>query len=404
MGKSLVILGGNQLHCGFENKKQEYHVDKNIVVDWNELPSYTGDIHVQCDIKNTKEIYEANINWDEVMCVYTSADVAVKTQVELHKKMGLLTPSLDAVENAMYKGRSTECWKNASILNKYSEVISDYKQFIRYDGRKYIFKPNCSSGSRNISILEGENLNESNVCEAFEKASLGSMDKMVIVEEFCEGTEYTVEMLGDDFGNVSVFGISKKYHTHYNSTNRIATKLHYNPNDVEDEILDRIGKFGMECYRAIGLKNSFGHLEVILCDDGRIIPVEIGARSSGYIASHLLDSINKEVFMKKYSDVLRGKTVQNGIVFDRTLSSMYYFYDIKPGVAKRTTNLMEYLSKDIVSLDSNRDRLKNNETFNRINADHERVGYEILCGNRDTLTIERVFSAEKKFENVFLGE
>ena len=404
MKKNFVILGGNTLHRGFAHKKEDYGVDKNIVVDWNLNPSFKGDFHIQCDIKDTEKIYSCGINWNEVFCVYTSADVAVKTQIELHKRMGLLTPPEVAVKNAMFKGNSTECWKKEGILNKYSCVISSYKEFERYDGKKYIFKPNCSSGSRNITILEGEKLTIENVRKACEQASVGSLDKKVIVEEFCQGTEYTVEMLGDNWGKVSVYGISKKYHTQYNTSNKIAVKLHYIPNDVPDSLLKRIGEFGIKCYRALGLKNSFGHLEVICCDDGRIVPVEIGARSSGYIASHLIDAVNDDIFMRKYAEVLQGGEVRDGIVYDKMKSSMYFFYDIKPGIGKKKTNIMEYLDDKIVSLENNRECLKEGKVFQTLNADHERYGYEILCGSRTDLTIEKIFRAEDEFCTEFLGE
>lgn len=404
MEKTLVILGGNQLHRGFQNKKKDYKVEKNIVIDWNAEPAYKGDFHIQCDIKDVEKIYASNIDWSDVLCVYTSADIAVSTQIELHKRMGLLAPTVEAINNAAFKGNSTLCWKKAGILNKQSEVVCNYKEFEIGDAKKYIFKPNCSSGSRNITILSKEQMKTNDVKEAFELAASASLDQKVIVEEFCQGIEFTIEMLGDNWGNVSVYGISKKYHTQYNIKNKIAIKLHYIPADVSDDILEELALFGKACYKALGLKNSFGHLEVIYCDDGRIVPVEIGARSSGYIASHLIDAISNDIFIRRYADVLRGGKVADDILYDRTKSAMYFFYDIKPGIGKVTTNMGEFLPKTIISLANERSRLKKGEVFQKLNADHERCGLEILCGLRCDMRIENILAVEEKFETTFLGE
>lgn len=404
MAKSLVILGGNILHRGFHLKKEAYGVDEIIVVDWNKEPAYKGDWHIQCDIKDYEKIYNSGIDWNQVLCVYTSTDAAVISQKELHKRMGLLTPEDEALQNALVKGRSTECWRKAGILGKRSDTMEHYQQFHDYGAQKYIFKPNCSSGSRNITILSRQELSRENIRTACELAAEASMDGKVIVEEFCEGTEYTVDMLGDNQGNVGVYGVSKKYHTPFNVINKIAVKLHYCPKDVADETLQRIAAFGQQCYKAVGLKNSFGHLEVIECEDGRIVPVEIGARSSGYIASHLIDAINQECFINAYAKVLRGGTVKDGIVFDSSKSSMYFFYDIKPGTSMKTTNLMNYLDEKILSLAHDRTKLVKGKKFQMLQADHERYGLEILCGSRQDLTIEKVMRAEREFNTNFMGE
>ncbi len=402
MEKSLVLLGGNKLHEGFKLKKSELDVNKLIVIDWNEYPDFGGDEHFQYDIKDYNQILNLNIDWNNVLFVYTSADIAVVSQVKLHQKMGLLTPNEKALDNVLTKGNSSKQWDKAGILNKYSQVLESYEEFTKYDGKKYIFKPNCSSGSRNITILEKDKLIPENVAIAFLHASKVSYDNKVIVEEFCEGIEFTVDMLGDNYGNVGVYGISKKYHTPYNQTNRIATKLHYCPLDISESELERIARFGQECYKALGLTNSFGHLEVICCEDGRIVPVEIGARSSGYIATHLLDIINNDSYLLKYADIIRGGTVKNGINFHEKNSSMYYFYDIFPGTSRCNTTIMEFLPSEIVSYSNDRSQLASKKHFPSVQADHERYGFEILGGDRDILTIENVNKAEKEFNQKFI--
>lgn len=402
MGKKIVLLGGNRLHQGFGLKKTEYGVDEIFVIDWNQIPDFTGDRHIQCDIKDAKQICQSGIPWEEVICVYTSADIAVSSQITLHKKMNLLTPDYEAVQNTLIKGNSSMCWKQAGILNKYSQVFSSADDFPKYPSMDYIIKPNISSGSRNITILKQDEFTEEKLTHAFRIASDVSYDNKVIVEEYCEGTEFTVEMLGDNYGNVGVYGISKKYHTPYNHTNKIATKLHYTPLDLSNTELQELAAFGQDCYRALGLKNSFGHLEVIKKWNGDLVPVEMGARSSGFIASHLVDLVSKTCYLLDYCKVLRGEKITDGINFDFNKSSMYYFYDICPGISYSTHSLMEFLPEQIQSYCHDRNLLVAGKTFTPIIADHERYGFEILGGDRDLLTIDTINHAEKRFLKSFI--
>jgi hypothetical protein len=130
------------------------------------------------------------------------------------------------------------------------------------------------------------------------------------VEEFVEGIEFTVDMLGDDYGNVCVYGISRKTHTKNTDNNRIAVKLHYNA--VEVELQKKIAQFGIACYKALGFSASLGHLEVILKEDGILSPVEIGARSSGFIASDLVDIVSGSNYLGDLIAVQNGVRIQNG--------------------------------------------------------------------------------------------
>lgn len=404
--REVLILGGNELHKGFVNWKQRNAVDSIVVIDWNEVPAFQGDFHFREDIKDTKKVLEIikHNPFESLMMCYTSADIAVPTQLAVHKHMNLLTPSEESVWNAIVKSRSVEKWQTAGILNRFSQRCKKLEDLsVPSYVKDVIIKPNMSSGSRGITIIKEEELSRDSLEKAFKMASINSADHTVVVEEFLHGTEYTVEMLGDDYGNVAVYGISQKYYTKYVNNNKIATKLHYNAQSISEKQLEDIARIGQECYKALGLRNSLGHLEVMIAQDGRISPIEMGARSSGYIATHCIDAINKESFLLKYSCVIRGEKVENGITFDRSKSSMYFFYDIPPGKSCKETNLMEFAYEGIQSIQWNRSNLIAGKSFDAITQDAERYGYEILNGARSVLTIDKVEEMEKRFVQDFMS-
>lgn len=407
MNNSILLLGGNKLHRGFHDWKQRNNVDRIYVFDWNENPGYTGDRHFKEDIKDAEAILTIirENDFGNIKFCYTSADIAVPTQIKIHEFLGLNHPAIDTVNTAACKGMSTACWKRDGILHRYSEVFSEWEDVtIPERIRSIIVKPNMASGSRAITIIREIKGKQTQMELAFKTAKEQSFDAKVIIEEFVCGTEYTVEMLGDDSGSVAVLGISKKYYTRYVSDNRIATKLHYNPADVCIEKLKKIGEFGQRCYRSVGLKNSLGHLELIVKEDGVITPIEIGARSSGFIATHCLDAINCESALKQYENVLHGHKVENGLIYDQERSSMYFFYDICPGIARKTCHLMQFMPDGISSVQNDREQLYEGNQFQTLSEDAQRVGHEILVGSRDELTIDTIEKAEASFMKEFMGE
>ena len=394
--KVIVLLGGNILNEGLVKFKEKFGADTVVVVDWNENPSVKGDIFFKHDIKDSSAIIEKLESLGEIdlRFVYTSADLAVDSQRIIHKKYGFLCADEKAINKTLHKNIMTEIWNENNLLNRIAVTILNENELnnIKRDC-KLIVKPNLCSGSRGITVLNA-NCNDEQLLKAYKRAIDVSWDDKVVIEEFIEGTEYTVEMIGDSYGNVEVECVSKKYHTNHTDNNKIAVKLHYNPNDVDDEELERIANYGRECYKALGLHTSLGHLELIVADDGRICPLEIGARSSGYIASNCVDLVSGEIFLNKYADVIRGGKVENKSIFHTNKSSMLFFYDMPEGKIVNSGCVLDFTRPGITSVSSNHSKIVAGNTFNKIDGDNERIGFEILAGNRDVLTIENVIKAE----------
>lgn len=294
----------------------------------------------------------------------------------------------------------TRIWNDAGLLNRYSRLIEtmDSDVFLQSQVYKLIVKPNISSSSRGITILD-KGADKEAVINAIEKAKKESFDKKVVVEEFVEGREFTCDMLGDSFGNVSVYAISVKYHTKNTNNNKIAVKLHYNSNVYPDETYRRIAETGKKCYKSLGFSSSFGHLEILLKSDGTLSPVEIGARSSGFITNPLVSLASGQDYFGDYLKVINGGRIEATDHINGPISSMYFFYDLPNGssVIKPCT-LMDFLPEGIVSEYYNRSKiLQYGYQFKDITNDNERIGYEVIHGEREMMSIHRIESAEQAF-------
>jgi len=395
-----VLLGGNKLNRGVQEKFARRGW-RTVVVDWNERPDLRGDLHLQIDVKDARAVIAAldDAGIGRVAGVYTSIDQAVGTlsRLNAHFGLGCLPPAL--AESTYSKDWMKRTWEEAGLLGRRALTYGEWEPGIpgAFAGTKIIVKPDASSSSNGITVL-AENHTAGLLESAFAFAAGKSLNGRATIEEYVEGTEFTVEMLADASGAIAVYGLSRKYHTCNAGANRIAVKLHYHPRDVAEPEQARIAAFGASCMAALGLRCSLGHLELMVRPDGRMTPIEIGARSSGFIASTLVDAVSGRDYLADYFQVVRGWPVQPGYhpLVDR--SAMYFFYDVPPGLTViKEGSILDYLPGGVTSLYHDRERLRPGNAFEPILSDNHRVGYEVLVGAQDELTTEAVASAEVAF-------
>lgn len=397
----VVLLGGNKLNRGIVEycKSKSYFV---VVVDWSPNAALKGDLFLCIDVKEADKIinalYEHGIT--EILGVYTSIDLAVRSVNAINAHYGLCHMSPSALVHALPKSEMTRIWQENGLLNRISKVYVDYSVEILHLCKltKLIIKPNISSSSRGITIIP-KGSEESIIHDAFNKAQLESFDSCVVVEEFVEGREFTCDMLGDKDGNVSVYAISVKYHTQNTDNNKIAIKLHYNSKFYPDEVYEKIAEVGNQCYKALGLKASFGHLEILMKPNGTFSPVEIGARSSGFIANPLVSLTSGRDYLGDYFEVLHGASMSGEDYINGSQSSMYFFYDMPHDTeCHHACSLMDFLPEEIESKYFDREKvLVEGTQYANIMNDNQRIGYEILTGPRDVMTIETIENAERQF-------
>ena len=171
--------------------------------------------------------------------------------------------------------------------------------------------------------------------------------------------------------------------------------MHYNA--IPLDLAQRIADVGMKCYKALGFQSSLGHLEVILKGDGTISPVEIGARSSGYIASHLVDIVSGRDFLGDLRQVYNGGLVEDGFREQSSNSSMYYFYDLPAGsTVVHPCSLLDFCDTTIISHASDRAEIVEGRQIGKIDNDNARIGFEILEGPKDVMTEAYIADAEKR--------
>jgi hypothetical protein len=403
--KAVVILSGSEFNQGILDKLTQKNIF-SIIIDRNNKIGVKPDIHIQEDVTNISSIIKKikSVENIEIIGTYTSADIGIVTTNILNRYFcnhGLPDSVLSTIVS---KTHMTAKWRFDGLLNRISKSYDKFTADIINFSRDYsiIIKPNDASSSRGITILSRDCIEEE-LKDAFNKAKTYSSDGIVLIEEFVAGQEVTVELLGDNFGNISVYGISMKYHTKFTVNNRIAIKLHYNPISLNDSLQERIADFAINCFRSLGLKNTFGHLELLIKNDGSFSPIEMNARSAGFVACPLVDFSSGRDYFLDYLSIINGETLTPK--FHRSsYSSMYFFYDFPPNkTSVRKSNIINFLDNSIKSIYNNRSNLVEGKTFKLLTCDNDRYGYEILYGPRTKFSIESIINAELSFINYFFS-
>ena len=409
MKEYFVLLGANKLLWGQVCKLREFGY-KVIVVAWNDHPDIEGDLFIQMDVKDKdgiiRKLEELGLK-DRVDGALSSIDLAAPTVNAINRWAGNKTMP-EKFDVVLSKEEMRDCWMKAGVFNRISKMDDEFPMDELYETSqhmKLICKPNVAASSRGITILEKGQTHEA-LKDALDKARETSFDHRCLIEEFVEGEEFTVDMLGDAYGNVNCYGSSIQHHSLYALKNHVTVIHHWNSRKYDDATWNRIADFGIACYKALGLHSMFGHLEIIMKEDGTFTPVEMGARSSGFICSHTVSAASGHDYLGDYVKMLHGGKVEPGNYLNGANASMWFGYDIPSDSDSVTaTNITEFLDPRITVLFENHDGLKVNEHYgDYINdGDRDKFGYAILCGPRDIMTYESVQKSNELFLDKFLG-
>jgi len=142
-----------------------------------------------------------------------------------------------------------------------------------------IVKPRDNSGSRGVKLSRDKNELQISIDEALENSKLDT----VLVEEFIEGPEYSIESLHHD-GKSEVIQFTEKKTTEFPYNVELG---HIQPANISDENKQKICEIISKIGKALNFKNCPSHTELKINDRG-IFVIETSPRLGGdYITSTL---------------------------------------------------------------------------------------------------------------------
>lgn len=288
MNKKLMILGASILQLPAIEKAKEMGLDV-VVVDMNpdavgfKVPGIEKEIISTIDIQAVISAAKRH-RIDGIMTLAT--DMPMRTVAAVAKEMNLIGIDEETALKATNKAEMRKALQlNYVPIPKFYVVSNkdEYKEVVKQFDVPFIVKPADSSGSRGIFEVKDIH-NDDLIIEAYDYCHPFSKVGDVVVEEYMEGPEVSVETLTVN-GECHVIQITDKLTTgapHY------VEMGHSQPTMLSNEIAEQISKVAKAANKAIGIKNGPSHTEIIVTKEGPKI-VELGARLGGdNITTHLV--------------------------------------------------------------------------------------------------------------------
>ena len=247
-----------------------------------------------------------------------------------------------------------------------------------------IVKPRDNSGSRGVKLCRDKNELQISIDEALENSKLDT----VLVEEFIEGHEYSIESLHHD-GKSEVIQFTEKKTTEFPYNVELG---HIQPANISDENKQKIREIVSKIGKALNFVNCPSHTELKINERG-IFVIETSPRLGGdYITSTLTPlstGVNLEDELLKISLGEKINPQPKAVQY-----SGVRFFDFEEGSIIKHAPDEKFVKvwPHVVDFSFN---LKEGDTVNRITSSLNRYGHlTLIAGNRES--IEDAFEKYEK--------
>ncbi|MDM5359872.1 ATP-grasp domain-containing protein [Peribacillus sp. ACCC06369] len=282
-----MILGASilQLPAILKAKKMGLHVIA-VDMDKNAVGFEHSDVCLNISTIDIPKIVDA-AKLHEIDGIMTLAsDLPIRTVAAVSEELNIVGISKETAINVTNKASMR------AILNQHSVPIpmffrvvtqNEYLNAIQFFQNEFVVKPADNSGSRGVILVDDIN-NEQFINYAFEYSKKYSRSGEIIVEEFMEGPEVSVETLSFD-GHTHIIAITDKVTT---GSPEFVEMGHSIPSQLSIDTKLQIEKVVIAAIKAVGINNGPSHTEIIITKDGPKV-VELGARLGGdNITTHLV--------------------------------------------------------------------------------------------------------------------
>ena len=288
--KKIMILGASilQLPAIQQAKEMGLHV---IAVDMNPDAIGFKESGIQCEVISTIDIPAvlkcAKENAiDGIMTL--ASDMPMQTVALVAEELGLVGVSKETALKATNKAFMRDALQDCNVPIPLYHRVNDYQGFLEAvndivgRGYKCIVKPADNSGSRGVDLLKSQT--PENLQKAYDYSKTFSRTGELVVEEYMEGSEVSVETLSIN-GICHVIQITDKITT---GAPYFVEMGHSQPSMLSEKIKEEIAEVAKAANKALGIMDGPSHTEIKVTKDGPKI-VELGARLGGdNITTHLV--------------------------------------------------------------------------------------------------------------------
>lgn len=227
--------------------------------------------------------------------IHPCSEVTMNVMGRINDELGLSGISREQAIRATNKHLMREAFEQYGAPSPKSRCFTDVEvawgSFCTEFTGACILKPSRNSGSRGIAKIE-EDIDGAEFQKLFETAKGESRDKQVMLEQFIEGPEFSIEIIVWN-GKVNVLTVTDKKTT---EAPHFVELGHNQPSCYPAETVEKIKAAAVAGVKALGVNNCACHAEVKV-QNGDPYIMEIGARMGGDFISTILTPLSTGVDM-----------------------------------------------------------------------------------------------------------
>lgn len=376
--QKLIILGASDLQLPTILKAKEkgiftYVLDKNPQAVGVAYANHFENISTL----DTERVIEF-VNTVRPDGIITAAsDRPMKTVAAVCDTFGLLGISKAVAEKATNKVAMRLALEKGKVPIPKFSIVANIEEFWtaikRFQGR-YIVKPADNSGSRGVFLVEKPEDNEI----AYNYSMSNSSNGYILVEEFLEGPEVSVETITYK-GITTVIAITDKITT---GSPYFVELGHTQPSMLPLNVQERIGSVAIQAVEALGINNSPSHIELKITETGPKI-IELGARMGGdCIASHLVPLSTGVDMVGASIDLALGRIPDIQKRFKKAAAIRYF--QQTSGILKNIT-IPPVFPDGVITIHFSK---KEGEAIDVVHNSAERIGYVITQADERRFAVD----------------
>lgn len=361
--KKIAIIGANKPLLPFykQTKKLGYYI---IGIAWEEgaVCKEYCDKFYPVSFKEKKRVLDIcrKENIDGITSF--SLESALPTVVYVAQSLGLTSNKEECVELTKTKYSQRKAFEKAGVPVPCFFRISNVTDLplinLTYP---IIVKPIDSGGSQGITLLHSKEHLE----EAFLIAKNYSPTEEVIVEEFVDGREFSVECMSYK-GRHYLVQITDKVTT---GEPHFIEMQHHQPANITLHDAQRIQEIVFHALTALKIENSPSHTEIKLNTRGELYIIEIGARMGGGMITSNLVKLSTGYDMVKAAIELACGNFLEPKISNAAFSGILFYSQLSPEVGeviRHHRNRPEVVECEI-----------SDETMKELKSNADRMGYFI---------------------------
>lgn len=394
--EKLVIIGANEYQDKLVLKAKEMGYETHVFA-WEEgaVAKHHADVFYPISITDVEAIDKVVESLHPAGILSIGSDLAMPTVNTIAIRHGWVGNSAECTYITTNKYAMRERLTDRGLPCPHYQRVSNFGEIdLNMVSFPVIVKPLDRSGSRGVTLAQNVEELENGV----RYAQSISFDTSVLVEEYIEGREFSVEAISQN-GKHHILQVTEKFTT---NAPHFIERGHLAPARITDAQEKNIQEIVLKALEALSIENGASHSELKIKPNGEVKIIEIAARMGGdFIGSDLVLQSTHYDFVANVIRVACNQAIEHPNITQRDSVCVGFIFDEKD--LRSFQKLQSKYPKDILEsfcleqLKTVSDSSTRNGYFimrlnpKTMNSIFKTIGFEYVPNHKLQTTQDRIF-------------